>query len=425
MSSYDEESSSDGELDVQTNVTLGYATDDITGDDISHAGGHPTWIDDKTKPPAGFAQCKVCNNNMSLLLQLQADLQQHFPEEQRRLFIWCCRRKPCSKKPGSVRAFREVKKAKTSRKPKPVEPAPETKPSSPPINLGNQLFGGSSSTTSGNANPFSTSSTPSNATNPFSTGSSIFNAKSLSDELAAKPPQPPTQSFADKLKISSPPAPEQPNAEPWPAEDSFPPPFPSFYLDAEAEYLEQTPAPTAGPSNSRITELEDEPGTSSSSSSAERDLYESPHDKTFEHFTRILAQNPEQILRYEFKGTPLLYSSTDRVAPHFVLPGHSLRGGGDAKVKTSGPVKGIPSCQYCGAARAFEMQLVPYMIYELEKDNEEAMKLDGGEGMEWGTIIVGTCSKNCGDEESGRIEFREEWTGVQWEEGGIELKQKR
>lgn len=65
---------------------------------------------------------------------------------------------------------------------------------------------------------------------------------------------------------------------------------------------------------------------------------------------------------------------------------------------------------------------MPYLIYELEKDDEEAMKLDGGEGMEWGTILVGGCSRNCGGE--GEVVFREEWAGVQWEEGGVELKQK-
>lgn len=428
MASYDGDSSSDDELDVRTNVTLGYATDEITGDDISHAGGHPTWLDAHTQPPASFAKCKTCNSNMSLLLQLHADLQQHFPEDQRRLFIWYCKKKQCSRKPGSVRAFREVKKAKTIRKSKPGEPTPDKKVSQAPMNLGSQLFGVSPASPSGNVNPFSTSSTTSTGANPFSTTSSLLNPSSMADDLAAKPPQPPTQSFAEKLKLSSSPPkspkPEEPAADPWPPESAFPPPFPSFYLDAEAEYLEPIPSPAAGPSKSRITELDDEQGTSSAAA-AEKDLYESPHDKTFEHFTRILAQNPEQILRYEFRGTPLLYSSTDRIAPHFVLPGQSLRGGANAKVKTSGPVKGIPGCQSCGAARVFEMQLVPYLIFELEKDNEEAMKLDGGEGMEWGTVIVGTCSKNCGDEEAGRAVFREEWVGVQWEEGGTELKQKQ
>ena len=84
MASYNDDSSSDEELDVQTNVTLGYATDEITGDDISHAGGYPTWLDAQVSPPASLAKCKVCNCNMSLLLQLHADLQQHFPDDQRR-----------------------------------------------------------------------------------------------------------------------------------------------------------------------------------------------------------------------------------------------------------------------------------------------------------------------------------------------------
>lgn len=416
MANYDSDSS-EGEIDVKTNVTLGYATDDLTGDDISHAGGHPTWLDSSTKPSGTLAKCNVCNGRMSLLLQLQADLQKHYPNDERRLHVWCCRKKQCSRKPGSVKAIREVKKDKIVRNvaadtSRTQEKTPSTQ------NLGNQLFGVPSTQTSGiNFNPFSSSSTSQSNGNPFS-------------ELAAKPPQRPvdtesppqplSQTFADKLKISSESS-KIPNPEaasvPWPSESEFPTPFPSFYLDAEAEYLEPTnPEPPSGPSNGqpRIEDTEDTPG----SSAAEKDLYESPHDKAFDHFTRILAQNPEQVLRYEFRGIPLLYSSTDAVATHFVLPGHHLH----AKVKSSGPVKGIPSCQYCGSARVFEMQLVPYLIYELEKDNEEAMKLDGGEGMEWGTIIVGTCGKNCGDDKEGKIVFREEWIGVQWEEGGTELK---
>lgn len=418
MNNYDSDSS-EGEIDVRTNVTLGYATDDSTGDDISHAGGHPTWLDANARPSGSFVRCKVCNGNMSLLLQLQADLQQHFPNDERRLYVWCCRRKQCSKKLGSVRAFREVRKAKTIKSASKSTQETPVK-ASPVPNLGNQLFGGSSSQPSGTSfNPFSTSSTLQSNGNPFS-------------ELSAKPPQQPTssttsaqplaQSFADKLKISSTSTESktaQTNTEPWPSESDFPTPFPSFYLDAEAEYLEPISEPSSGPSNAQpqIEDSEDTP----SSSKAEKDLYESPHDKTFDHFTRILAQNSEQILRYEFRGIPLLYSSTDAVAAHFVMPGHHLH----SKIKTSGPVKGIPSCQYCGSARVFEMQLVPYLIYELEKDNEEAMKLDGGEGMEWGTIIVGTCGKNCGDDKEGKVEFKEEWVGTQWEEGGTELKVKK
>jgi len=435
MASYDSDSSSDDGLDVQTNVTLGYATAEPTGDDISHVGGHPTWLDTNTKPASALAKCKVCNGYMSLLLQLQADLQQHFPDDERRLFVWCCRKKQCSKKAGSVRAFREVKKAKISRKPEPAKQETSTPEVRSQQNLGSQLFGGSPSLSSSNTNPFSTTSSQPQA-NPFSTSSQPNGSTNPFSELAAKPPQPPqslTQSFADKLRISpSASSSEDSNQTqkqtqqnevpqgPWPLESLFPKPLPRYNTDAESEYLDPTPPTndnTAGPSNSRITDLDDNPA----SSTAEKDLYESPHDKTFSHFTLILSQNPEQILRYEYSGIPLLYSSTDIVAPHFVLPGHHLHQ--HQKVKTSGPVKGLPRCQYCGAARVFELQLVPYLIYQLEKDDEAAMRLDGGEGMEWGTILVGTCSRNCGEE--GKVAFREEWTGVQWEEGGVELKQKK
>lgn len=420
MASYDSDSSDDDSLDVQTNVTLGYAAEAPAGDEISHVGGHPTWLDGNVKPSADFAKCKICNNYMSLLLQLQADLQQQFPDDERRLFVWCCRKKQCWRKNGSIKAFREVKKAKP-RKTQTPRPQQQANASQPQTNLGNQLFSSPSSPPpSQNLNPSATSSS---TMNPFSVQPAT-NSNPLSD-LAAKSPQPPTQSFAQKLTISSskPESQPQPNSDPWPPNSSFPPPLPHFYLDAEAEYLEPDTKPTAESSssntgyNSRITELEDD---GPSSAAAEKDLYESPHDKTFSHFTKILAQNPEQILRYEFGGSPLLYSSADQVATHFVLPGHQLH----QKVKMAGPVKGIPNCRYCGAARVFEMQLVPCLIFELEKDNEEALKLDGQEGMEWGTIIVGCCSKNCGDEAEGKVVFREEWVGVQWEEN-VDKKQRQ
>lgn len=57
------------------------------------------------------------------------------------------------------------------------------------------------------------------------------------------------------------------------------------------------------------------------------------------------------------------------------------------------------------------MQLVPGAIASLEED-----EVNLEEGMEWGTIIVGVCGRNCG--KVGEVVFREEWCGVQWEERG-------
>lgn len=72
----------------------------------------------------------------------------------------------------------------------------------------------------------------------------------------------------------------------------------------------------------------------------------------------------------------------------------------------------MPRCQNCGADRVFEVQLTPHAITELEA---EEMSIDG---MEWGTIIMAVCSKDCkpSDVEEGEVGYVEEWVGVQWEE---------
>ena len=72
-------------------------------------------------------------------------------------------------------------------------------------------------------------------------------------------------------------------------------------------------------------------------------------------------------------------------------------------------------CGNCGAHRVFELQLTPHAIVELEVDEE------GYEGMEWGTIILAVCEKDCVPSSvtgEGQVGYVEEWVGVQWEEVG-------
>jgi pre-rRNA-processing protein TSR4 len=72
----------------------------------------------------------------------------------------------------------------------------------------------------------------------------------------------------------------------------------------------------------------------------------------------------------------------------------------------------MPKCKNCGAERVFEVQLTPHAITELEGDS---MSIDG---MDWGTIILGVCGKDCtaSDVGEGEVGYLEEWVGVQWEE---------
>ncbi|KAK6387750.1 uncharacterized protein PV06_04668 [Exophiala oligosperma] len=398
MAPYDSDSSDEDGDYSKTNVLLGYASTDPTDDDVSHVGGYPTWLDAKHPPPATLARCKVCNGYLSLLLQLNADLQQYFPRDERRLHILCCRKRTCSKKIGSVRAFREVKKGEVKENSQKQAPQPQPQQSQPP--LGNALFGGSAAPPStAGTNPFSMSGSSQPPVNPFSSVGSPSTLAAKPPQPPVNEPQPPIETFADKLKISgdsTPPRTSKDPVEPWPDNSEAASPFPSFYLDAWPEELEkeQEEIPAAEASKAKY-DLDD----SSNGGASEKDAFESTMDKTFQKFSDRISQNPEQVLRYEYKGDPLLYSGADNVSSRFVVP-HGK----------SGAVRGMPRCEGCGAQRVFELQLVPGLIYELEKD--EVMDLD--DGMEWGTVIVGTCVNNCGI--PGEITFREEWVGVQWEE---------
>jgi len=280
----------------------------------------------------------------------------------------------------------------------------------PAVNLGESLFGAKSPTGS-QANPFAMPSSNKTAVNPFASASS----------MAAKPAQKPAtieplaQTFAEKARISSPP-PIQPEAttpqaeEPWPDKAAFPAPYPSYSVDADKEYLE--PESQDVPSNARL-DRNSTNGEGSSGGAEDKVLFESSMDKTFQRFADRLAQNPEQALRYEFSGQPLLYSRTDAVgkllATEQELSNAKVqtveRAGGDVTNK-------VPKCPNCGSARVFELQLTPHAITELEADD---MSLDG---MDWGTILLYSCNADCQvkGKTRGEVGYLEEWVGVQWEE---------
>lgn len=434
MPPYDSESSDEGEDYTETNVLLGYATKEATGDAVSHLGGAPSWIDDTTAPSGALAKCKVCNGLLSLLLELNGDLPDQFPGHSRRLYIWTCRRKACRRKDSSVRAIRGVRIAKgagSKSTPKTDKKEPVKVDEQPQPKIGQSLFGVKSGTssTATPANPFS---------NPFAAQS---NGAALSNPFSSKPananpfgtPVPPAvkvtsedtpeerqdeasttfpETFASKVRLNSLSHTEQPPRpqEPWPAESAFPTVFPHYHLDADYETLD-APSTPAIPDNARM-DIDTE-GSGSGGGKEDKEVYESSLDKTFQKFADRIGENPEQVLRYEFKGKPLLYSDSDAIGK--LLGPHSENGpSSHAKITTTGSRggAGMPRCQNCGADRVFEVQLTPHAITELEA---EEMSLDG---MEWGTIIMGVCSKDCkpSDVSEGGVGYLEEWVGVQWEE---------
>ena len=320
------------------------------------------------------------------------------------MYVFGCRKKACRRKEGSVRALRavrtsEVKKAR-GKENGDAEAAKDTP--QPAINLGETLFGVKSPTPT-QANPFASGPGAGQANaNPFATTKpeqEPEDAKETStvDNLA--------QTFAQKASINAAepaPIPSTP-LELWREDES---PYPSYHVDADKEYLEAETEEV--PSNARLDNSSE--GGSSSTADDNKAAFESSMDRTFQRFADRLSQNPEQVLRYEFGGQPLLYAKDDKVGKLLAVADAN----GGSKVQTVATASGskMPRCANCGAGRVFEMQLTPHLITELEADE---MSVDG---MDWGTVVVGSCGEDCQEKGKGvgEVGYVEEWVGVQWEE---------
>ena len=332
---------------------------------------------------------------MTLLLQLNGELPERFPGHERRIYVFACRRETCRRREGSIRVIRGVrvwKEEVAKGEPEKEEKKEEAKPKNDGPGLGETLFGtnalggaAGANPFSGNANPFSSSSTP-NTANPFGS-SNPFSSQPAKPTAPEEANTSLPKSFAETLSLNAPPTQPPPPAEPWPAPDAQPAPYSTLYL-ADADFETLDPKPNTIPANARIEDADaPEP------SALDREAFESVMDATFQKFADRLSQNPEQVIRYEFAGTPLLYSKKDAV-------GALLSKGA------------MPRCGNCGRRRVFEVQLTPNAIAELEADDLSL------EGMEWGTVIVGVCEADCRPRvtEVGETGYLEEWAGVQWEE---------
>lgn len=300
---------------------------------------------------------------------------------------------------------------------KPQQPKAQEQKQEPPqaqkSNLGESLFGVKAPASgSSPLNPFSTGAAQPRPANPFSSSPAPTPAPAPAQTAPSL-----SETFASKARISSPEPSAPPAApsgpqEPWPEQSAFPQPYPSYYLDADYETLDAEKPEV--PSQTRL-DMDIDAGESSAAGAGGdvdvKDAFESTMDKAFQRFADRMSQNPEQVLRYEFAGQPLLYSKADAVGR--ALGAHQEAAAANAKVKTTAAAKsGMPRCANCGADRVFELQLTPYAISELEAEEL------GIEGMEWGTIILGVCSKDCVQrgQKEGEVGYIEEWAGVQWEE---------
>ena len=345
---------------------------------------------------------------MNQILQLNGELPEYFPEHARRLHIFVCRKKSCSRRNGSVRAIRSSKADQKSNHSPGARRSESQQYLSPTKTIGGELFGpGHSTPGSTKTNPFTTEQGPpgsnvlsmhiSAMTSERQNTMTEHNRASKSAEHAGSVQNPaaaPTHTARSPGATATSLA--QAPLDPGTAN------FPVYFLDAEYETFDDTIQVHIASAN--IQQWAGAEADADASNKDQRDAYESTIDRTFQRFADRLSQNPMQVLRYEFKGQPLLYSDHDDVSRAF-----SQARTGSAASRVS--AMGIPPCRNCGANRVFELQMTPQAIAELERDNASV------DGMEWGTIILGVCRADCQlPGKDGEVCHLEEWVGVQWED---------
>ncbi|KAJ6504843.1 programmed cell death protein 2 [Mycena vitilis] len=437
MPPIDEEDWSDSDeevvAEVETSVLLGTpdgtitAATDLADAAVSRIGGHPAFLP-ANEPPFSSSCCETCSKPMELLVQMWCPFE-NSPMD-RALYVWGCAVPSCQNKDGSLRAWRglryndayaaklEKKKAKQQAKAAPPEK------SSP------------------KANPFSINAAP--GTNPFGLGAQIFG----DSPSPAPPPQAaeedegsdPGSDTGSEEELLTALAATTLEESPWRSAPSYP----ALYLSTCSEYLPAQPKLKLPPGVQVVDSLDD-PGKGSKDVSWITEAYENSLevDQVFERFTKRVGFEGDQCVRYELEGTPLPYASDGVLQSLFPLPPAPLLPVTKAAFTVVPPAKrtydpsSIPPCPVCKSKRVFECQLMPNLINVLRSagaederkklTDEERRKLveqelkgdnsAGSRGMEWGTCLIFSCSKDCSLDDSGketRESWREETVLVQW-----------
>ncbi|WWC88319.1 uncharacterized protein L201_003227 [Kwoniella dendrophila CBS 6074] len=402
---------------------------DLKSHTISTIGGYPTF------PPAANIpkdiNCGICHKPIPLLSQVYCPLENG--ENDRTLYVFACARLKCQKRDGSVRAFRAsirneeyVQDVEEKRKIAETQAAAEREKA--------------------RKNPFTLSSeTQPNGSALFGSAQPLFGAPSISPNpfASSAAPTPSAELTPDlsKLTISA--------STPSSSSTTLSPPLPAYqpaqYLSTIEEYL---PPPEDVELDSDDDEIENDEDMKATMLDDTWERMLPKHlDEVFQTFVKRLESSDggsKQVLRYEFNGIPLPYSSSSPITKR-LFPGCDKPLGKDEELDINSLYKSnsdiIPNCTKCRGKRTFELQLVPYLISVLEPRNisttgevpikankklseEERKKelndlankiksnnkdnLDEEGEMEWGNILVFGCENDC-------IGFNEEFVGVEWE----------
>ncbi|KAF9288538.1 hypothetical protein BGZ68_000091 [Mortierella alpina] len=417
------------------------ATQDDVDPYVTKIGGVPLWLEDDRPAPSKYGVCEACGKDMYLLLQAYVPLEKS-PYD-RVVYVWACNQRLCMRKKGSFRVVRALKlngeyaqKLEKKSKPavtpaaKPAIAAPAGNPFAAPgaFDMGNALFGGAGG---GFNNPFSSSSTSVNPFAPppgFGAGSQSSTVKSFANVTSSSLPkedEPESECEDEEEAVEE--------GTTWPEQ---PPAFSPHYLYITEEVLEDTSSVDDQISQrySHFLALEegvnnnnddDEPqgGASWSGEAYEKASLPKGVDKAFKKFTERVQAWPDQCVRYDFPGIPLLFSFSDTTARKLLPPNANQH-----SKHTTPSSHRIPKCPACKGPRGFEFQLMPNLLslldvtskkYLSEDEKKSLRERKGAQvfdiGMEWGTILVYSCIEDCFGKAAARKEGEENSnTGVKY-----------
>lgn len=417
MSSHDEYSSDEEELDFEnkSEVFLGFTEvafaeeDDEPTIEDTFIGGQPIWLHPGSRPLDKELECDNCHKTMALLLQAFAPLDDK-PYD-RVIYVFGCKNTAqCSRKKGSVKAFRGVSKSPERVAEIKAEQAAEVQKlldeklqlenkKKLHIELTKDLFDAtkpSANAFGGDSNPFGAN--PFGAANPFD--------KPAEKKVEEQKPQ----QVKKEVKAEKQPAKSTPKKAAN-KQDKKLPEYPGFFVCIEPEVIKKV---TLEPELEKYKDLIDKmdpeetskersmstsSGTSGTLSQQNQKISNQLNDAHFENFSSVVGHNWSQVLRYDLGGRPLLYSGSDDVAKAFnanTLPDPAYN----------------PSSQ-----RQFELQLMPKAIIDLEECDSKSTA-DILNGMSWGTIVVATDVEDYMPQlDDNYVGYVQEYCGVQWEEG--------
>ncbi|KAJ1859356.1 hypothetical protein GGH12_000129 [Coemansia sp. RSA 1822] len=449
----------------QPQVTLGYSDGSVepgcTDAFTSKLGGLPQWLDDTSAIPAA-AHCGQCGSAMVQLAQAYAPLDGS-PYD-RVLYIWACCRRACTGKPGAARAVRAhllnteyaLKLAKQNK------PAVKRKV---PSALAGGLFGNTSPTVAAAVDFGSVWRSGSNLTDSTALSDSLFTgplfgkqapsntgdvlsckhtadaqSESLSEPLFGKPKLPKVRqglssscSGEDSLAVEDLSArlcqiaisPEKPQSE-WPTDmESVAAQYLAFETEtlADDEQIHQQYRTEIDQALDLAAEASCHKGKGSQAAGSgepnwseeryERAVLPKGTDAAFSRFTYIVEKNPEQVMRYQFGGRPLLYTTQDDTARVLGAGTDTANDDDDddddAMCADEYLTSKLSPCPHCGGQRVFECQLMPALLTVLELPVHTAAatvstkeRLAGSElmrafdmGLEFGTMLVYVCAADC------------------------------